>query len=155
MKKTPAFIFLIIFTVFLCSKEFPPKSSCVLNHKKATLTSTAENIEMADIENTNIGKTSLLKNNEPTKNGITHHKPMHNCLAMEEKSRNPCIEKLKAEHRDEDNIEECLSNSKRGLAMARATESFMKSSKQPQLSPKDRIPRPPVIGLTPTLTNHG
>lgn len=144
MKNTLAVIGLVIFTVYLCSRKLPPKSDCVSNHKKATLTSTAENIEMAEIENTSIGKTSPLTKNEPTKNWITHHK----------KSCNPCIEKLKAEHRDEDNIEESLSNSKRGLAMTRATERFMKSSKLPQLSPKARISRLPGLGLTHICRNH-
>lgn len=144
MKDTLAVIGLIIFTVYLCSRKLPPKSDCVSNHKEAALTSTAEDIEMAEIENTNIGKTSPLTKNEPTENWITHHK----------KSRSPCIERLKAEHRDEDNIEESLSNSKRGLVMARATERFMKSSKQPQLSPKARISRLPVFGLTPICRNH-
>lgn len=154
MKNTLAVIGLIIFTVYICSRKLPPKSDCVSNHKKATLTSTAENIEMAEIENTNIGKTSPLTKNEPTKNFTTHHKPMHNHVAVETKSRNPCIEKLKAEHRDENNIEESLSNSKRGLAMMRATEKFMKPSKQPQLSPKARISRLPGMGLTIIRRNH-
>lgn len=154
MKNTLAVIGLIIFTVYLCSRKLPPKSDCVSNHKKATLTSTAENIELAEIGNTNIGKTSPLTKNEPTRNWITHHTPMHDHVAVETKSRNPCIEKLKAEHRDEDNIEESLSNSKRGLAMARATERFMKSSKKPQLSPKASISRLPGMGLTPVRRNH-
>lgn len=154
MKNTLGVVGLIIFTVYLCSRELPPKSDCVSNHKEATLTSAAENIEMAEVENTNIGKTSPLTKNEPTRNWTTHHKPMHNHLAVETKSRNPCIEKLKAEHRDEDNIEESPSNSKRGLAMTRATERFMKSSKQPQLSSKARIPRLPEMGLTPIRRNH-
>lgn len=154
MKNTLAVVGLIIFTVYLCSRELPPKSDCVSNLKEATLTSTAESIEMAEIEKTNIGKTSTLTKNEPKQNRITHDKPMHNHLAVETKSRNPCIEKLKAEHRDEDNIKESLSNSKRGLAMARATESFMKSRKQPQLSSKARISRLPGMGLTPIRRNH-
>lgn len=154
MKNTLAVIGLIIFAVYLCSRELPPKSYHVVTHKEATLTSTAENIEMVDIENTNIGKTSPLTKNEPIKTGITHHKPMHNHFAVETNSRNPCIEKLKAEHKNEDNIEESLSYCKRGLAMARATERFMKSRKQPQLSPKDRISRLPAIDLTPIRPNH-
>lgn len=154
MKNTLAAIGLIIFTVYLCSKKLPPEADCVSNHKNATLTSTAENIEMEEIENTNIKRTSPLTSNEPTKNWTTHHEPMHNHLAMETKPRNHCIEKLKAEHRDEDNIEESLSNSKRGLAMARATERSIKSSQQPQLSPKARTSRLPEIDLTPIRRNH-
>lgn len=153
MKNTLGVVGLIIFTVYLCSRELPPKSGCVSNHREATLTSAAENIEMAEVENKNIGKTSPLTKNKPTRNWTTHYKPMHNHLAVETKSRNPCIEKLKAEHRDEDNIEGSPSNSKR-LAMTRATERFMKSSKQSQLSSKARIPRLPEMGLTPIRRNH-
>lgn len=154
MKNTLAVIGLIIFTVYLCSRRLPPKSDCVSNHKKATLTSTAENIEMAETEHTNIGKTSPLTKNKPPKNWTTHYKPLHNHFAMETKPRNHCIEKLKAEHRDEDSIEESLSNSKRGLAMARTTKRSMKSSQQRQLSPKARISRLTEMGLAPIRDNH-
>lgn len=100
MKNTLTVIGLIVFTVYLCGRNLPPTSDCVSNHKKASLSS--------------MGKSSLLTKNEPTKNWITHHKPMHNHIAMEIKLRNYCIEMLKVEQRDEDKIEESPSNSKRG-----------------------------------------
>lgn len=154
MKNTLAAIGLIMFTVYLFSRELPPEADCVSNHKNATLTSTAENIEMVEIGNTNIAENLPLTKNEHSKDWTMHHEPKHNHLAMETKPRNHYIEKLKAEHRDEDNIEESLSHSIRGLAMAKATERCVQSSQQPQFSPKARISSLSEMGLNPIRRNH-
>lgn len=140
MKNTLAAIGLIVFIIYLCSWKLPPEVECISNpellaHKKAGLTSTVEKTERAEIGNTEITQTS------------------HKHPAMETKHPNHGIERLKAEHRDE--YEESLSDNKRGLALARATERSIRPNQEPQLSHKARISRLPEIDINSIRRSHG
>ncbi|MCJ1348595.1 hypothetical protein MMC31_006827, partial [Peltigera leucophlebia] len=158
MKNILAVIGLIIFIIYLCSRKLPPEIDCISNpelltYKKAALTSTVEKIKGAEIENTVIKKTSPFTNNDNTKNWTRHPKPMHKHLAMDKKPRNHCIERLKAEHRDDN--EKSLSDNKRALALARATERSITSNQQPKLSHKARISRLSDMGINSIRRSHG
>ena len=158
MKNILAVIGLIIFIIYLCSRKLPPEVDCISNpellaHKKAALTTTDEKVEGAEIENTEIKKSSPLTENDNTKNWIAHPKPMHkHHLAMEAKPRNHCIERLKAEHRVEP--DESLPDNEQALALARAAERSITSNQQPQLPHNARISRLPNMGIKSISRSH-
>lgn len=159
MKNIFAAIGLIIFIIYLCSRKLPPEVDFISNpellaHKKAALTTTDEKVEGAEIENTEIKKTSPLTKNDNTKNWTTHPKPVHkHHLAMEAKHRHHCIERLKAEHRLE--LDESLPDNERALALARAAERSITSNQQPKLPHNARISRLPDMGIKSIRRSHG